>query len=300
MNQALQYITRPDTGLFKLQIDEIETPRPDSGLSADDIRDVIRRLQEAIKQDPGLKPILGFLLEDVPEVYKPGAELQVLSFLYSPATIITLGPRLSRRDKQRAANAIEDLFNSEIQRINERLVDGSIGVEAWYESVRKEISAGHVSTYSAGRSGAWSSITFQEWGRLGQRIRRQNQFLQGFADELRKQDPETYSLKYLNNRVGLYGSNFRESLESGIARDRGLDPSVLPAIPGDGSTRCLTRCKCRWTIRPAGRDRFVISWRLGNAEHCSTCNNRADDWVGLEIHKGRLVSPLVPHFHNHQ
>lgn len=291
---------RPST--WHLVIDEIQVPRPSSGISVDDVRDVITRLRKAIEDDPGLQSVLGFLLEDVPDVYDPdkAGNLTVIGSVFRPGASIELGPRLSRADKQRAANAIERLFNDGAESLNQALLDGSIGVDGWLAGMRKEVSAGHVSTYSAGRSGAWSSITFSEWGRLGQRIRRQNEFLKAFADDINKRGIDNLTIAYLNNRTGLYGSNFRESLEAGIARDRGLDPSVLPAIPGDGSTRCLVRCKCRWTIRPRGRDRYSVSWRLGRAEHCQTCLDRADDWVNLQVEKGRMISSVIPHYHNHR
>lgn len=298
MSLSLTMYPRPS--LLNLVIDEVQVPRPSSGLSVDDIREIIGRIRKAIEDDPGLADILGFLLEDVPAVYDPDKvdDLGVISSVFRPGIAIELGPRLSRADKQRAANAIEALYNGNAESLNQALIDGAISVDTWLGSLKKEVSAGHVSTYSAGRSGAWSSITFSEWGRLGQRIRRQNEFLKGFAADIQKRGVENISVAYLNNRTGLYGSNFRESLEAGIARDRGLDPSALPAIPGDGSTRCLVRCKCRWTIRPRGRDRFSVSWRLGAAEHCKTCLDRSRDWVGLEIHKGVMVSAVVPHFHN--
>jgi len=289
------------SGPLVTEINLVEEPAPESGLSSEDIKDVIVWIISIIERVPETREILGFLLEDVPEEYRPSGEagdLVATSSVFKRSRVISLGPRVNRADKERAARVIEAAYNAEAESLNQALADGSIGVDTWYEGIRKSISRGHVSTYSVGRSGAWSSISFSEWGRLGQRIRRQNQFLQAFADDIRKRGAENISVKYLNNRTGLYGANFRESLEAGNARDRGLDPSVLPAIPGDGTTQCLVRCKCRWTIRPSGRDRYLISWRLGQAEHCATCNSRARDWVNLEVYKGNLISEVVPHYYN--
>lgn len=282
----------PGSGLRGL---DLEPPAPESGITVDDIRDAVRRLREALERFPEL----AFMLEDVPDIYDPEKEAKNTP---GRSRVITLGPRVPRADKYKALDAIETLYNESAGRLNEKLVEGSIGVDSWLEAMRKEVSAGHVSAYVAGRSGAWSSISFSEWGRTGARIKRQFQFLKGFADEIRRKGVDAFSLDYLNNRTGLYGSNMRESLEAGNLQDRGVDPSILPAMPGDGTTKCLVRCKCRWTVRGAGRDRYLISWRLGSAEHCRTCLDRAHPstgWVNLEIVNGRLISQVTPYFYNH-
>lgn len=291
----------------RLQEQGVETPAPESGITIEDVRDVVRRLREALKRFQEL----AYVVEDVPAVYDPEKEPETsaggktikyaifypVEFILFPE--IELGPRVTRADKVKALAAIETLYNEAADRLNSRLKAGEITVDVWLQEMQSEISSGHVSAYSAGRSGAWSSITFSEWGRLGSRIKKQFQHLKGFAGEIRKKGVDAFTFEKLKFRTGLYGSNMRESLEAGHMRDRGIDPSILPAIPGDGTTKCLVRCKCRWTVRAAGRDKFKISWRLGAAEHCRTCLDRARDWVGLDVVKGRLVSQVVPHYHNH-
>lgn len=268
----------------------LDAPGPESGITVADVRDVVRRLRENVAEFPGLS----FLLDNVPDQYDP--EKKLASVLL--AGVVNLGPRVSRAEKERALANLQTIFNRAAEGYNARLLAGSISVDAWEAGLREELKAAHVSAYSAGRSGSWDTISFSEWGRLGQRIRRQYQFLNRFAGDIRAQGAEAFTPAYLDNRTSLYADNIREALEAGIARDRGLDPSALPAMPADGSTKCLTRCKCRWTIRTAGRDRYLVTWRLGNADHCETCNARAVDWRNLEVYKGAMISPVVPHFYN--
>ncbi len=65
---------------------------------------------------------------------------------------------------------------------------------------------------------------------------------------------------------------------------------ALPAMPGDGTTQCLTHCKCAWEIETlAGDGNADAYWRLGAAEHCQTCTQRAHEWSPLQIRGGELL-----------
>lgn len=271
---------------------EVQAPQPESGISVDLIKDVVRRLRAAVGDHPELQ----FLLDDVPPEYDPDEAPRLVVL---PA-VVKLAPRVSREDKKKAFRTIQALYNQAAGDLNAQLKSKSISVDDWLARMEREVSTGHVSTYSAGRSGAWASITFQEWGRLGSVIKGQFQYLRGFANEIREKGIDAFSLPQLNLRTSLYADRMNATLEAGIVQDRGLDPSILPAMPGDGTTRCLVRCKCRWAIRPNGRDKWLVSWRLGKAEHCKTCLDRSDDWVDLQVEKGRIVSEIIPHYHNHR
>ncbi len=59
----------------------------------------------------------------------------------------------------------------------------------------------------------------------------------------------------------------------------------LPAMPGDGSTFCLTRCKCHWRIETI--DEKAGDWDAYRAliptEHSQTCRDRAERWKPRQI-----------------
>lgn len=64
----------------------------------------------------------------------------------------------------------------------------------------------------------------------------------------------------------------------------------LPAMPGDGTSQCLTNCRCKWEVRTLdeGAGNWDAYWRLGQADHCQTCIERARQWAPLRIRDGVL------------
>ena len=61
----------------------------------------------------------------------------------------------------------------------------------------------------------------------------------------------------------------------------------LPAMPGDGTSQCLTRCRCSWDItKLEGDGNYDCTWVMSDAEHCQTCRQRATDWAPLRVREG--------------
>jgi hypothetical protein len=52
-----------------------------------------------------------------------------------------------------------------------------------------------------------------------------------------------------------------------------------------------TNCKCRWAIRKR-HGTYHCTWRLGRAEHCSTCLERSRKWKNLRIKDGVMLSDV--------
>lgn len=65
----------------------------------------------------------------------------------------------------------------------------------------------------------------------------------------------------------------------------------LPAMPKDGTTQCITNCKCSWVITVLDKEAgdFDATWTLGIADHCQTCTERAKQWSPLRIRGGVLL-----------
>lgn len=64
----------------------------------------------------------------------------------------------------------------------------------------------------------------------------------------------------------------------------------VPALPGDGTTPCLGNCRCRVEIKvlnEANQDADIY-WRLGKAEHCQICVQRASEWNPIKVRGGVL------------
>jgi hypothetical protein len=63
----------------------------------------------------------------------------------------------------------------------------------------------------------------------------------------------------------------------------------LPAMPGDGTSNCLTRCGCQWSIdQLEGENNYDCTWVMSDKEHCQICRQRAADWAPLQVRDGRL------------
>ena len=76
------------------------------------------------------------------------------------------------------------------------------------------------------------------------------------------------------------------SMERGMVSTQGVNPSDLPAMPRDGSTQCLSRCRCDWVFVPIDDDLAEAWWtRLSKApgwyiaDLCPDCLGRAANWT---------------------
>lgn len=148
-------------------------------------------------------------------------------------------PRTTRAVKDEAFSALSAEYQVAAHELNRRLVDGEIPVSVWRNGLQEQIKTLHVQAYVAGRSGEWDAVTQAEWGRVGQRLRTQYEYLRNWSLELAGPGLDNVSLAKLNVRADLYAAAARASFESAIAEEKGTPSGVLPAMPGDGSTRCL-------------------------------------------------------------
>jgi len=61
---------------------------------------------------------------------------------------------------------------------------------------------------------------------------------------------------------------------SGALYYAGRTGGAVPSYPRDGSTKCLSNCRCSLEERDDG-----WHWILGGQDHCSDCTQRASDWA---------------------
>ena len=213
----------------------------------------------------------------------------------------TPGEKVRRNIKLRALLDRIEVYESNIQELNEALANGDIGLDEWETRMGKNIKHLHMNAHMIGRSGNWSELTREEVQALEDEVDRQLGYLRRWRNELAQPGRlDDVSEQKLNIRGSLYGASSSASFERGYQAERGLPPGVLPAQPGDGSTRCLTNCHCRWSIRTISKERgdFDANWRLGAAEHCQTCRDRARSWLGLRIRGGELQTDVEPIFYD--
>lgn len=161
-----------------------------------------------------------------------------------------------------------DKLETQLKRLTRMLGDGSITLDQWQGSVREAIKVGHIQAATIGYGGR-AEMGSAEYGRIGQRLRSEYTYLQGFVRDLldgRVSAPMAIA------RVGLYAQSVRGSYWQGtemreqqrgfslmrrILDDqavhcqdclnyaaRGIVPIGSVPMPGVRCT-CGARCKCR-------------------------------------------------------
>lgn len=167
---------------------------------------------------------------------------------------------------------------SSVQFLALRLRDGDINLQQWTNQMRSTIKRTHIINYIIARGGN-RRMTQQDWGRLGGVIYNQYRYLDRFATDI---SGGNLTLGQIQARSALYINAARQSYERG--RTQGARGISLPAYPGDGTSECFSNCRCRWQIEETDTE-FLCSWKLGEAEHCDTCVQRATLWSPLMIAK---------------
>lgn len=178
-----------------------------------------------------------------------------------------------------APDRIAALLARDIAAITRELLDGG-AVANWERRMVEAIARGHAAAAIAGEAERGivgrGRAALAKW--LGERalpkatqdeIKRavagQAPYLRNFAADVaagRLSDAQIAA------RAGLYAGATRATW--GKARWSGAG---LPAMPGDGSSECLTQCGCAWAYRDG-----AYYWERGKNDSCPTCISREARW----------------------
>lgn len=180
------------------------------------------------------------------------------------------GRFLSEKSVQALVDGRIDRLDAQLRRFTRMLADGSITLDQWQGSVREAIKAAHLQAAIIGHGGR-DGMGSAEYGRIGQRLRAEYAFLQGFARDLLEQRA---SPAMALARIGLYAQSVRGSFWEGASirkeqqgfslMRRILDPmaqhcddcrayaarGIVPigSVPLPGQ-RCACRARCRCSVR---------------------------------------------------
>jgi len=171
-----------------------------------------------------------------------------------------------------------DAKKAEMSVLTDRLVDGDLNAAQWTQEMRRQIRTTYVDEYVLARGGR-GNMTQADWGRIGQMVKGQYQFLGKFEQDIKA---GKLSPGQITTRANMYVESGTQAFEQGKAVALGLPR--LPAYPGDGSTLCKANCRCHWEIEAAETE-WLATWTLGIAEHCDTCVQRAQDWAPYRVRK---------------
>lgn len=147
------------------------------------------------------------------------------------------------------------------------VADGLLSPRDWREAMRGEIKREAIRQYLMGIGGR-NVMTPADWGRVGAMVREQYGYLEGFYQEVAGGNLTEIQIRA---RAGMYINSTKEGYEtahSTVAGQAGMEqemwnlglaehcgdcvnyssmgwqPIGTFPFPGDGSTQCLTGCKC--------------------------------------------------------
>ena len=189
-----------------------------------------------------------------------------------PGTFVSQSKMLSFRDNYIAAR--KDNTNY----LANQLAKGDITLNEWTLSMRQEVKDNFINQYMLAHGGR-NTMTQADWGRVGQMVRGQYEYLNAFADQIASGE---YSEQAIAARARMYVESSGQAFERGKIAAHGMPD--LPQVPGDGRTRCLSNCKCWWEIKENDTE-WRAYWRLGLAEHCLDCVENSEKWNPLVYQK---------------
>lgn len=150
----------------------------------------------------------------------------------------------------------------------------------WYDEIARQLTRYHTAAYLAGAS--TQELTDAARRVVNADVQTQLKFLNLFKIEV--QDAAEWQAGW-NARAEMYARSIQTPYWRGATK---LLP--LPAMPGDGTTACLSNCRCAWDVQELdGENNYDCYWRYGATErHCQGCRQRASEWAPLQIRAGEV------------
>lgn len=144
---------------------------------------------------------------------------------------------------------------------------GVLSVAEWREQMADLLAVGHVAGWQEGRDR-------RDLGRLAREainreLAAQTRYLSRFAAEV---DARGWQDAQDRARARLYAGAIKATYWRGATF--GLQ---MPFYPTVGS-ECMVNCRCAWEIVWESEEELDATcyWRMGAAEHCATCKDRAN------------------------
>lgn len=165
---------------------------------------------------------------------------------------------------RKVRNQLADGMMDELDTLARRYFSGEITLGGWGARFARLIRHGTTAGWLLG-SGGTNAVTRDALFRIEELIQGQTPFAEQFIRDLAGAN---LSPDQAVARSQLYAGTAVQAYEEAMAYSKGID---LPVYPGDGSTECLGRCRCSWTIETT--DTEVSAWwdTLGDDRVCNGC-----------------------------
>lgn len=165
----------------------------------------------------------------------------------------------------------------------DELKAGNITLDEWSLRMQQELKSLHVTSAIIGKGGDVSKMTQADYGWVGAKCRWQYVYLNRLTFDMWRNNAFPSNMV---RRIQMYGEAAYNVLEHFIGIAGGYP--TLPYEPGDGSTACLSGCRCHWVVQKVKTSGgkligWRVSWRLTDAEHCEDCLDRGEEWNNVFI-----------------
>ena len=195
-----------------------------------------------------------------------------------------------QKDALAKTNQYLSKFKVETRKLAARFAEGEITASYFRGGMLTEIRYLLVTAAAAG-AGGMGYLGPDDIAAIDAEVRRQATFLDNWVAQLERQAVEDRNVDYIANRANMYaGAGWRMAGDT-IDRVMYKQFPTLPFQPKDWTTLCKNGCKCNWVwvILDDGRGDADVTWRLGIAEHCETCDDRAAALNPLKIREFNFV-----------
>lgn len=153
-------------------------------------------------------------------------------------------------------------------------------IDDWYDELARQMRRYTLASYISGNGGAAPSAQADKL--IADQVKSQLEYLAAFRDEIKASADWKPAW---NSRAAMYAQSVKAPYWS--AKTRGYP---LPAMPGDGTTQCLTNCGCAWELNELEGDGNADAyWRRSKDDSCQTCIERERQWSPLQIRDGVLL-----------
>ncbi|MBN9393450.1 MAG: hypothetical protein J0I20_35795 [Chloroflexi bacterium] len=207
---------------------------------------------------------------------KVEAAVTAALFLYDPAKraykSLSTGRYLTAQEVRKVVDAVIDSYQAEFVAISARLQAGELSLAEWQMQMAQAVKGLHVATAVAA-NGGFNNMSQADYGFVGSQVKRQYQFLQGFADDIvsGKQLVQSGSLL---NRTKLYAQAARGTYEQTARRRERLAGSTeekrnlgasdscqtcldeaakswqpIGTLRAIGDSLCLANCRCEFSYK---------------------------------------------------
>lgn len=184
-------------------------------------------------------------------------------------------------------NELQEQYNGLSGSLARQLRAGTIGINDWQSRMRLALKNLHVQSIIISKGGDRTKLGFADWGRVGGFLKSQYRYLNRYAAAIQEKALTTvasggqvpfYSEKYLAFRSKLYGGAATATFY------QGMFSGLLPQVPRDGQTQCLTNCQCELVFEEGDHPGQVfVYWELRPAEHCEDCIELSIEWAPLVL-----------------